>query len=38
MLAASRGAKITIEAVGDDADEAVKSILELAKNKFYIKY
>jgi len=38
MLAASRGAKITIEATGDDAEEAVKSILELARNKFYIKY
>lgn len=38
MLAASRGAKITIEAIGDDADEAVDSILTLAKNKFHIKY
>ena len=38
MLAAARGAKITVEAVGDDAEDAVKSILELAKNKFYIKY
>lgn len=38
MLAAARGAKITIEAVGEDADQAVKTILELAKNKFHIKY
>jgi phosphocarrier protein HPr len=38
MLAAARGSKITVEAVGDDAEEAVKSILELANNKFYIKY
>jgi phosphocarrier protein HPr len=38
MLAAARGAKITVEAIGDDAKEAVKSILELATNKFYIKY
>ena len=38
MLAAARGAKITIEADGEDAEEAVKSILELAKNKFHIKY
>ncbi len=38
MLAAVRGAKITIEAVGEDAEEAVKSIIELANNKFYIKY
>lgn len=38
MLAAPHGAKITVEAAGDDAEAAVKSILELAKNKFYIKY
>ena len=38
MLAASRGSKITVEAVGDDAEKAVKSILNLARNKFNIKY
>jgi len=38
MLAATRGAKITIEAIGEDAEEAVKSILALARNKFHIKY
>ncbi len=38
MLAATRGAKITVEAIGEDAEEAVKSIVELASNKFYIKY
>lgn len=38
MLAAARGAKIKVEAEGEDAEEAVKSILALAKNKFYIKY
>ncbi len=38
MLAAARGASITVEAVGEDAEEAVRSILELASNKFYIKY
>ncbi len=38
MLAAGRGAKINVEAFGDDAEEAVNSILELAKNKFHIKY
>ena len=38
MLAAARGSKIVVEAIGDDAEEAVKSILELANNKFYIKY
>jgi phosphocarrier protein HPr len=38
MLAATRGARIGIEAEGDDAEEAVQSILTLAKNNFYIKY
>lgn len=38
MLAAVSGAKITVEAVGDDAEDAVKAIIELATNKFYIKY
>lgn len=38
MLAASRGAKINIEAVGEDAEAAVQSILNLARNKFNIKY
>ena len=38
MLAAARGAKVQIEAEGDDAEEAVKSILSLARNKFNIKY
>jgi phosphocarrier protein len=38
MLAAERGAKIGIEAVGDDAEEAVQAILELAEDRFNIKY
>lgn len=38
MLAASKGARISIEAEGDDAEEAVNSIIDLAKNNFYIKY
>lgn len=38
MLTASRGSKVLIEAVGEDAEEAVKSIIELAQNKFHIKY
>lgn len=38
MLAASRGAKIKIEAEGEDAGEAVAGILDLAKNKFNVKY
>jgi phosphocarrier protein len=38
MLAASRGARIKVEAEGDDAEEAIANILALAKNKFNIKY
>ncbi|HSX03689.1 MAG TPA: HPr family phosphocarrier protein [Rhabdochlamydiaceae bacterium] len=38
MLAAARGAKIRIEAEGEDAEQAVKTILSLARNKFNIKY
>lgn len=38
MLAAAKGSKIKIEAVGEDAKEAVKNLLKLAKNKFNIKY
>lgn len=38
MLAAARGSKIIVEAVGEDSEAAVKAILELANNKFYIQY
>ena len=38
MLAASKGAKIGIEAEGEDAEQAVQSIITLAQNNFYIKY
>ena len=38
MLAAERGAKINIEAEGDDAQAVVDAILNLAKNKFNIRY
>lgn len=38
MLAASRGAKIKIEAEGEDAEVAISSIIDLAQNKFNIKY
>ena len=38
MLAAGRGAKINIEAVGDDADEAVDALLKLAESRFNIRY
>ncbi|MEN9654922.1 MAG: phosphocarrier protein HPr [Chlamydiota bacterium] len=38
MLAAEKGAKIAVEATGDDADEAIEAILRLAANRFNIKY
>ena len=38
MLAAARGAKIKIEAEGEDAEESVEALRELAKNKFYMSY
>ena len=38
MLAAARGAKIRIEADGDDAAQAVDAIVSLAEGKFNIKY
>lgn len=38
MLAAAKGARISIEAYGEDAEDAVESILALAKNNFHIKY
>lgn len=38
MLAASKGAKIKVEAEGEDAPAVVAALLELAKNKFYMNY
>ena len=38
MLAAERGARIMVEATGDDAEEAVSAILQLAQHRFNIKY
>lgn len=38
MLAAARGARIRIEAEGEDAEQAIDSILNLARNKFNISY
>lgn len=37
-LAAARGSFIEIEAIGEDAKEAVSTLIELAHNKFYIHY
>ena len=38
MLAAGKGAKIQIEAIGEDAEEAVSVLVKLARNNFNIKY
>lgn len=38
MLAAGRGAKVSVEAIGEDAEPAVAAILKLAKNRFNVKY
>jgi phosphocarrier protein len=38
MLAAGRGAKVGVEAVGEEAEQAIAAILKLASNKFNIKY
>ncbi len=38
MLAAENGAKVTIEAVGEDAEQAVAALVKLAKGGFNIKY
>lgn len=38
MLAATRGAKIQIEATGTDAELAVEALATLARNKFNILY
>jgi phosphocarrier protein HPr len=38
MLAAAKGAKIAVTAFGEDADEAVASLIDLANNQFNMKY
>lgn len=38
MLAAAKGAKIFIEAEGNDAKEAIFALRKLAENKFNVKY
>jgi len=34
MLAAAQGSKITVEAIGDDANEALNALQELVDNRF----
>ena len=38
MLAAARGAKIRIEAEGEDAVACAQALIELAKSKFHMSY
>lgn len=38
MLAAERGAKVRIEAEGEDAQEVINELVALSKDKFHIKY
>lgn len=37
-LAAARGARIEMEATGEDAELAIATLIELARNKFYIHF
>jgi phosphocarrier protein len=36
MLAAEKGTRLKVEAEGGDADDAVKSLVDLFKNKFFL--
>lgn len=38
MLAATRGSRIAVTAEGDDAQQAVDTLVDLARNKFNISY
>ncbi len=38
LLAAERGAKITVEAEGPEAEQCIAALLKLAASRFYIKY
>jgi phosphocarrier protein len=38
MLAAGKGAKISVEALGEDSEEVVEALLKLAANNFNIHY
>jgi phosphocarrier protein HPr len=38
MMAAGCGSKIKVEAVGDDAEEALAALLALAKKRFHVAY
>ena len=38
MLAAPKGARITVTAAGEDAEEAVATLIDLAAEQFHIQY
>lgn len=38
MLAAPRGAKICIEAEGEDAEQLVSALTQLAESRFFLEY
>lgn len=38
LLAAAKGAKIQVEAIGEDAEEVISSLLALARSNFNIRY
>jgi len=38
MLAATRGSRISVTAEGEDAQQAVDTLIDLARNKFNINY
>lgn len=38
MLAAERGSRILVEAIGEDADHAITAIVNLAQKKFNVSY
>jgi phosphocarrier protein HPr len=38
MLAAGKGSKIKVEAIGSDSQQAVDTIIRLAENKFNMRY
>ncbi len=38
LLAAHRGAKIQIEASGEDAEACIEAVLALSKEKFHLNY
>lgn len=38
MLAAEKGARISMEATGEDAEEAIAALQKLAQHRFNVKY